>query len=186
MAGHTGTAEKVIILEEVTARRPVLAPEVAAAAETANGRVLHRFGPRVLVTEDLDGVEPEDLQEEVPGLVVGAPAAVSEARLQDLDVTGRLGVRALALRQSSAYNHQKARRPLAGALWDTPEALSPDPVVDGFAQTPEAPAPASATSGRLVGPVAVGVIIVEGPTDALRFTDEEQTTVIAEGQNGLT
>ena len=145
MAGDIGTAEKVVILvilEEVTTRRPVMAPEVAAAVEAANGRVLHRFGPRVLVTEDLEGVEPEDLQEAVPGVVVGAPAAVPQARLQE--------------------------------------------IVDGFAQTPEAPAPASATSGRLVGPVAVGVIIVEGPTDALRFTDEEQITVIAEVQNGLT
>ena len=185
MAGDIGTAENVVILEEVTERGPALAPAVAAAAEATSGRVLHRFGPRVLITEDLAGAEAEDLLEPAAGIVAGAPAEVPRERLRSLDLTGRLGIQALALRQSPDYRERKARRPLAGALWDTPEALSPDPIVDGHAATPEAPASISATSGRLAGSIAVGVIIVEGPTDALRFTDEEQATVVAEVQNGL-
>ena len=42
------------------------------------------------------------------------------------------------------------------------------------------------TSSRLTGRVAVGIVIVEGPTADLKFTAAERTKVVAEVQNGLT
>jgi Ricin-type beta-trefoil lectin domain-like len=47
-------------------------------------------------------------------------------------------------------------------------------------------APPSATSGRLAGTIAVGIVIVDGPTPETRFTDAERVEVVAEVQNGLT
>jgi len=47
-------------------------------------------------------------------------------------------------------------------------------------------AQAAPTSSFLEGSVAVGLVIVEGPGTALRFTEEERTKVVAEVQNGLT
>ncbi len=47
-------------------------------------------------------------------------------------------------------------------------------------------APPSTTSGRLAGTVAVGIVIVDGPTRETRFTAAERVEVVAEVQNGLT
>lgn len=41
------------------------------------------------------------------------------------------------------------------------------------------------TSQRLTGSVAVGIVIVEGPNDNLKFSQDERTKVVAEVQNGL-
>ena len=41
------------------------------------------------------------------------------------------------------------------------------------------------TSQRLTGSIAVGIIIVEGPTANLKFSVAERTKVVAEVQNGL-
>ena len=41
------------------------------------------------------------------------------------------------------------------------------------------------TSCYLEGSVAVGIVIVQGPTAALKFTDAEVVKVVAEVQNGL-
>ena len=41
------------------------------------------------------------------------------------------------------------------------------------------------TSSYLEGSVAVGIIIVQGPTPDLQFSDAERTKVVAEVQNGL-
>jgi hypothetical protein len=46
--------------------------------------------------------------------------------------------------------------------------------------------PPSATTGRLAGTVAVGIVIVDGPTPETRFTDAQRIEVVAEVQNGLT
>ena len=47
-------------------------------------------------------------------------------------------------------------------------------------------APPSTTSGRLAGTVAVGIVIVDGPTRETQFTAAERVEVVAEVQNGLT
>ena len=44
---------------------------------------------------------------------------------------------------------------------------------------------AGPTSSYLEGSVAVGIVIVQGPTAELQFTDAELTKVVAEVQNGL-
>ncbi|WP_239332504.1 hypothetical protein [Frankia sp. CiP3] len=46
-------------------------------------------------------------------------------------------------------------------------------------------APAMPTSGFMEGSIAIGLVIVEGPTGDLQFTAAERTKVVAEVQNGL-
>ncbi|MGW5055534.1 hypothetical protein [Actinokineospora sp. NPDC004072] len=100
----------------------------------------------------------------------------------DLDETGALGVAAFALRESAEFAAAKARRPLDGVDWG--EGDAPDHF-DGEEESGAQDAAGAALSARLTGRVAVGVVIVEGPTDALRFSADERTKVVAEVQNGL-
>ncbi|SNQ46521.1 conserved hypothetical protein [Frankia canadensis] len=51
--------------------------------------------------------------------------------------------------------------------------------------TPTAGAASAPTSARLEGSVAIGLIMVEGPTADLQFSAAERTKVVAEVQNGL-
>ncbi|MCM3925903.1 hypothetical protein ND748_30070, partial [Frankia sp. AiPs1] len=66
----------------------------------------------------------------------------------------------------------------AGAAGDTGPATGPS---TGSA----AGAAGSPTSSKLEGSVAIGLILVEGPTADLQFTAAERTKVVAEVQNGL-
>ena len=118
------------------------------------------------------------------------PSAVSKAARRKLDDTAALGVAALELRSSERYRSAKASRPLDGEPWDVETATTPGCLVARPADSAsgaEATAGAAArpTSQRLSGSVAVGLVIVEGPTAELQFTTDEQTTVVAETQNGL-
>ncbi|GAA4415529.1 hypothetical protein GCM10023148_11970 [Actinokineospora soli] len=110
-----------------------------------------------------------------------AEPGAAEADAGDLDETGALGMAAFALRTSEEYAAAKADRPLDGMDWgdgDAPDAFDDeDEVADAEAGAP--------LSQRLTGRVAVGVVIVEGPTAALKFSQDERTKVVAEVQNGL-
>ncbi len=55
----------------------------------------------------------------------------------------------------------------------------------GPATGPAAGAAGSPTSSKLEGSVAIGLILVEGPTADLQFAAAERTKVVAEVQNGL-
>jgi hypothetical protein len=103
-----------------------------------------------------------------------------------LDEVEALGLEAFSLRQSPQYQAAKAQRPLADEPWDSGLALPPDSFheEDGAMEAALGQA-AAPTSARLMGSVAVGLIIVEGPDANLKFSSAERTKVVAEVQNGL-
>jgi hypothetical protein len=138
----------------------------------------------VLVVEEVAEVG-EAMVAQMPGAAVAATVAdVSDSLVADLDETGTLGLEAFALRSSEEYAGAKEQRPLAGESWGYGEASTPDS--DDVEGDAAAAAPAgAATSSRLTDSVAVGIIIVEGPTDALVFSNEDRIKVVAEVQNGL-
>jgi hypothetical protein len=179
MAGDLQIHEEVIV-------HTVDAPAAAASAEVVtrlSGGVTHEYGPRVVIAAIPPGAA-EAVQERVQGVeVVHTPAAISDETGRGLDEVGALGLEAHALRLSPEYAAAKADRPLAGKAWDSAEP--PDPPDDHDLEAPPVGA-AAATSARLTGKVAVGLIIVEGPTAALKFSADERTKVVAEVQNGLT
>ncbi|MER5832867.1 RICIN domain-containing protein [Streptomyces sp. NPDC002130] len=102
----------------------------------------------------------------------------------DLAEVEQLGLAALQLRESDDFRTAKSARPRAGERWDMAGCASvvPTPTV---ATHPGAASFAPPTSAYLEGSVAVGIVIVEGPTAALQFSAEERTKVVAEVQNGL-
>jgi hypothetical protein len=180
MAGDIGIRERAIVL-----------PGDGTAASLARSlqpdgqsRVQHVYGPRLVVAE-----VPSDDGASVAGL----RAAPSEAEEVPPDVrrqlspAERMGLDALALRQSPAYAEAKSNRPHDGAEWDSGEADAPacHEILDaGRSASADAGADAP-TSAQLTGKVAVGIIIVEGPTAALKFSATERTKIVAEVQNGL-
>lgn len=173
MAGDLDVNEYVTVLEQ-----PIAAP----APDDGSGRpgpYLHRYGDRVLV-----GLEHSP---QLPGArTFGAASAVPESSLARLSETERLGLEAFRLRQQPDYTAAKQARPREGEPWnmlgctEIAQALPPE-----AARALEAGA-AAPTSSYLEGSVAVGIIIVEGPTADLQFSATERTTVVAEVQNGLT
>ncbi|MEU0878227.1 FG-GAP-like repeat-containing protein [Lentzea sp. NPDC005914] len=111
----------------------------------------------------------------------GPVAAAGPPQLPaDLSDTERLGIAALRLRESAGYVEAKQSRPRAGEEWDMPDCTSVVPT-----PADEVLAAAGPTSSYLEGTVAVGIVVVQGPTPALRFTDAELVQVVAEVQNGL-
>lgn len=188
MAGDLKFKEEVVVLGT---RADEIGTRAAMSMEHAGGRVLHQFGPRVMVMEVSETSE-DDLMESVSGAAFGpTPSRLSRGTRQSLDITGQLGYDAHRLRQRSAFREAKANRPLANQNWDVSEALRPDaffaeePQMGAEARfAPDLPA-ASPTSAFLIGNVAVGLIIVEGPGDELKFSDDERAKVVAEVQNGL-
>ncbi len=160
----------------------------AAAIEDAGGQVQHIYGSRVVI-----GQVPAQLHEKVEAhkavrtLLVDAPAAVPPR----LSETEHLGVEAWNLRQSPDFAAAKAERPRDGQRWDMPDMLEPPDGV-GMRHTGESDVQgalefaAEDMSPYLIGSVAVGIVIVEGPTADLQFNDQERAKVVAEVQEGLT
>ena len=185
MAGDLDIDEHVIILEAPPEGMDAAlgaAPEPEVQLAGLGARVIHRFGPRVVITEVAEAAA-EDVQQAAGGDVAAAAVA---ARRVDLDDIGTMGLEALALRSSDDYSAAKAARPLAGEEWSTEQASHPDATdEDGDSAAVLAPGPAGPTSAYLVGSVAVGVVIVEGSTDDLKFSSAERIKVVAEVQNGL-
>ncbi len=180
MAGDIGIREQAIVLPfgEFDAG-------AQAAVVEASGGVTHQYGPRVVIA----GV-PAVAQRPMDGHLAAAtiteePLALTEAVRAGLDEVGAMGLEAFALRQSSDYAAAKARRPLNGERWDSGAAQPPDAHEEAGSEALAEQAGAPPTSARLIGRVAVGLVIVEGPTDNLKFSHAERTKVVAEVQNGL-
>ncbi|OHV41404.1 MULTISPECIES: hypothetical protein [Pseudofrankia] len=122
-----------------------------------------------------------------------------------LDRTETLGLEAFRLRASAAYRRGKQERPRDGQLWDMEHACTDIAPPRGAAARVRPPAASRSTvaavapdgtstpgdvgaaplSSYLEGSVAVGLVLVEGPTADLQFTAAERTKVVAEAQNGL-
>lgn len=178
MAGDIGMNERCIVLPTGGA-----AEFAAAVLPRARPGVRHIYGPRLVVAAvDGDGGRAPEAEAE----------AVSAETRRQLTEAELLGLDAFNMRRSQSYARAKAARPHDGADWDSGRAEAPacGDITAAHAaraervRTGEAQGRAE-TSARLDGSVAVGIVIVEGPTDALKFTEAERTKVVAEVQNGL-
>ena len=172
---------------EVLVVQPPAATEAAEAgpgAAEALGPPLHVYGPSVRIYRAPVGAEA------VPE--VGLEAAAAEA-VDGLSESERLGVEAFALRRSPEYRAAKLERPRDGEEWNMggcrpPAELGPETFVfeDDDAPSPGLEAIGPTAIATLDGSVAVGIIIVNGPTTATQFTAAQRTEVVAEVQAGLT
>lgn len=150
-----------------------------------DGGLLHDYGPNVQIRR----AQPS----EIGGLPFAA-MPVPKGSTAALSLTEKLGLSAFTLRRSAKYRAAKAQRPRDGEDWDlhgcAPEAApSRDALQAIGATSPSAkadPAERGAGDAFLAGSVAVGIIIVNGPTAATRFTGAERVKVVAEVQAGLT
>lgn len=187
MAGDTNIRERAVIVPPESD-----ADAVVSSVVGSNGRVMHRYGPRLLVVE-VSAADEAGMARSLPGSAAPAePNSFGSATVSGLTESDRVGLRALASRESAAYAVAKQARPLQGQPWDTPGAETPGcaHVVSADIEPPRAQArdgaaAAAALSSALTGSVAVGLVIVEGPTAALQFTAEQRTKIVAETQNGL-
>jgi ricin-type beta-trefoil lectin protein len=174
MAGDLPVEEDLVVLagSEGFARS-----DAPTGAPAPSGRVLHVYGDRVrVVTPSLT---------DVPAAAGGPQVRVPADVLAGLSETERLGVAALQLRRSEEYVGTKAQRPRQGEQWDM-EYSCTELGQEAAGEDAGAPVPPGApTSAYLEGRVAVGVIIVEGPTADLQFSAAERAKVVAEVQNGL-
>ncbi|HET6832636.1 MAG TPA: hypothetical protein VFH30_02115 [Acidimicrobiales bacterium] len=188
MAGDVEIHEELVLGQ---AADESAAASLASAAEQANAHVLHSYGPRVAVAQ-LDPTDTPVLAHALPGDMKVAPARITKSARQKLSDSEQLGLAAFELRVSDEYAQAKAERPLPGAAWDGADGAS----APGCAELATAPAQAPTDealshvgvplSARLSGSVAVGLVLVEGPTAALQFDATDRTKVVAETQNGAT
>ena len=168
MAGDLNVTERAVLQD------PELLGAVGEPAPASGGsdaaRVIHRYGRLAI---------------EAGGALPTADAGVAPP-MEGLGELEKLGLAALMLRESPEYREMKANRPRAGEEWDMPDCTTvvPTPDLTGAVLPPGAPAPAP-TSSYLEGTVAVGIVIVQGPTPNLTFSAAEITKVVAEVQNGL-
>jgi hypothetical protein len=148
----------------------VLDAPAGAQLERPPARILHRFGRVSIVSPDPDAGGAD---------VPRPPEEVAD----DLDETERLGLAALRLRESDEFLAGKRSRPRDGEPWEMVDCTAVEPR-PRLRRAPGALA-VEPTSAFLEGSVAVGIVIVEGPTAALQLSDAQRTKVIAEVQNGL-
>jgi hypothetical protein len=178
MAGDAGFKEVAIV-----------APDGAEVPRQIDGLdlVTQRYGSRLVIAEWRDD-RARAIETLARGMVLlhedddsGPPPGV------ELDDAAALGLAAFQHRASSEYAAALASRPLDGEPWDTDEAQSPDLPGGQMRSTSAAPRPAGVPlSERLTGSVAVGVIIVEGPSrDGLQFTHDERLKVHSKVQDAL-
>ncbi len=165
MAGDLRIRERVVI-EGVTT------PSLEALSDESTGQPIHRYGRVTILAEPVE----DDALESAPPELPEAP--------DNLTGLEQLGLAALMLRESAGYRDAKSTRPRDGEEWDMPKCTSVVPTPTLAAQAVGALS-AGPTSSYLEGTVAVGIVIVQGPTPALQFTDDEVIKVVAEVQNGL-
>jgi hypothetical protein len=158
------------------------------AIEARGAQVLQRYGDRVLIcaappksAEAIDALKSVKAVHAAP--VPRAPRGATAAE--------ELGIEAWNLRRSKGFAAAKAERPREGVAWDQTGATPDAPDGPGMTHVTEGGTAeargfiGSDLSPYLIGSVAVGLIIVDGPTPDLQFSDAEKTKVVAEVQEGL-
>ncbi|HEX6468399.1 MAG TPA: RICIN domain-containing protein [Streptosporangiaceae bacterium] len=174
MAGDLPIEERLLVLSPEAAAAAVAAGAPRRAGTPAAGRserALHIYGDRVRV---LSG-PPE-----------GAAGPAAPQTMPDgLSEVEALGFAAARLRLDPAYAEAKRARPRDGETWDFEGSCVRVPPRPERTAAP-AVQPGTPTSAYLEGSVAVGLIIVEGLQDDLRFDGSERVKTVAEVQNGLT
>ncbi|MEU5959493.1 FG-GAP-like repeat-containing protein [Streptomyces sp. NPDC047525] len=136
------------------------------------GHTLHRYG-RLHVVAVPEGDS-----------AVGQPGPEPDEK-DGLTEAEALGLAALRLRESDAYRTAKERRPRAGETWDMPGCATSGGALSSSRGVTEGVQLHSTNSEYLEGSVAVGIVIVQGPTADLQFTDDEVVKIVAEVQEGL-
>lgn len=154
--------------------RVVLDENVGTISGAIPNPPIHQYGRVRIVASPLGAPAPELAREVAP-----------EASPPGLDPVEELGLSAFRLRESAAYQESKTHRVRDGEPWDMPGCLDVPPGTTRPERAPGSAPAAAPTSTYLEGTVAVGIVIVQGPTAALRFTDAEVLNVVAEVQNGL-
>lgn len=180
----------------------------AAGVRLPGERSLHRYGRVLVLGQPADAAQPAEARQVAAGGGSDDGAVVATAGLAGLDRAETLGLEAFRLRASAAYRRAKRARPRDGQSWDMPGCTdvapprsTPGPRDAGSSPAAGAPtaqaapaqvaaeqpegATAEPLSSYLEGSVAVGLILVEGPTPDLQFTAAERTKIAAETQNGL-
>lgn len=173
--------QTLILMERGTAER-----SAAARVAPAGAQVMHVYGPRVMIGR----VPPES----TAALRAAAPVArIADAAVEqippDLSEAERLGLEAWNARQTDEFARAKEERPHSGVSWDTIEPPDVEETMHGEARSGESAerlAPPPDMSAFLIGSVAVALVIVEGPTPDLQFSQADRTKVVAEVQEGLT
>jgi hypothetical protein len=146
--------------------------------DAAGGRVTQQFTDRVFAADLPDRVDPEALER-------------STTEPPDtLDDVSRLAAAAWESLQDKLQSDAPA--PDEGVRWDADDRLPPDRPEDlnhdgGSAASDIEPqlSTGTPTSLYMTGSVAVGVVIVAGTQDDLRFTAAEQQAVVQEVQEAL-
>lgn len=95
---------------------PSLAAEVREEIATRGGRVLHSYGPRVLIVEGSPELRASLAES---GGAVRAYAGPVEDEIPDLDLAGRLGIAAWNEARSNAFREAKRNRRGEGLSWDS-------------------------------------------------------------------
>ena len=175
MAGDLNIPEYLTILDEAQAAAASAAFESASATEEPASFV-HRYGDRVLITTEPRADEALEAMPE---------AAAFTASASNLTEVEQLGLAAFQLRTQPQYKRAKRNRQRDGQVWNMAGCAGAVQVLpeEGM-QALEAFA-AAPTSSYLEGSVAVGIVMVEGPTADLQFSAAERTKVVAEVQNGM-
>jgi hypothetical protein len=179
MAGDLQINERLIIVDTPGLEAATFAEERAPGApEAGPGRVIHVYGDKVRIVEQEPGVQAAPSAR-------GPMSEFGAMRHGGLSELESMGVAAFTLRSSPEYVAAKQNRPRQGEPWNFPDggcAPMPPPGAGALAADAAGAAP---TSAYLEGSIAVGVIIVSGPTADLQFSAAERTQVVAEVQNGL-
>ncbi|MBA3687861.1 MAG: hypothetical protein H0W81_03355 [Chloroflexi bacterium] len=154
------------------------------------GSVNHQYPPRLLIGRGPSGLAAAIAQ--LSGVVSTHTDPVGD--IAGLDQAASLAVQAWNQRMSPEYRELKASRPDEGKPWDfhvRREGGDVIPVEDEGGRSPlpigmmSARAPATNTSRYMIGKVAVGVVVVDGPAGgAAAFIAAEQANVVAEVQEG--
>ena len=174
MAGDVKIREHLTILRGAAAMRAALGGKLDVP------RAVHRYGEKVVI--GLEAVRPDAGADYSAVTEEAAP----KAQLEGLSEIERMGVEAFQLRLSPEFEQAKRNRPRDGEEWNMHGCTAVAQSLPAAAQRAIEAHAGEPTSAFLEGSVAVGIIIVEGPTADLRFTEAERTQVVAEVQNGLT
>lgn len=163
-----------------------------AAVNARSGRLILRYPPRVVIVQGDPGMM--DTLRAMSGVDCVYDKAVDSPEALGLDEAALHAVQSWSQRMSPEYRETKAARPDEGKSWDFHGAREGGdiiPVEDApspFAlEEISAKAPPTNTSRYMIGTVAIGVIIVDGPANSsAAFSAAERTQVEAEVQEGAT
>ena len=191
MAGDIGVQEAIVVgLPPATEAAAATLARVAAPAGRTAPRALHRYGRLVIVGQADAAPGDEDAVSEGAAEAIAAVVAstLDIAELNELSPVEQLGLEAFRRRESADYAAAKAARPRQGEPWDMEGCLQRGGPVDAQGHPLPLGAAGGAgapTSAYMEGTIAVGIVMVEGPTAALQFSAAERQHVVAEVQNGL-